>query len=267
MYDRDALIALYKDNEFKASFIAGYIEKGVHQFVAEKEFSNAFNLLIEDKGFNGAPPISSANIEEIKRTFLAISSYGISFDTGAKEIYLQGAVNEHNKVIITYLLGYRGMKRIISNTNSIRSHNTEIVYEDDSFTWLGAEQRPNYASNGRTQNSQVVCGFTTFTFNDNTVLCHRSSAQELLDIEKVSIQQTIDMGGREDHSIYKSAWRERCLRILTLRAAFREHQHLFLTNKDLVDGQVMSTMEESVGAFEQMLNEAAQEESLNVANL
>jgi hypothetical protein len=267
MNNRDLLIALYKDIEFKTAFISGYIESGVHQFVAEKEFSNAFGLLVEDKGSNGSLPLSSASISDIKRTFLAISSYGISFDRNAKEIYLLCESTPNGNVSIEYLLGYRGMKRIIANTKTIRSHNTEIVYAKDSFTWLGADQRPNYASNGQTQGSDIVCGFTTFTFIDGNVLCHRSNAQELLDIEKNSIQQNIDMGGQPDSSIYQSAWRERCLRILTLRAAFREFQHLFMTDKALVE-QNTDTSEldnAQTGAFEAMLNESTTEEALSAS--
>ena len=263
MNNRDLLIALYKDIEFKAAFISGYIDKGAHQFVAEKEFSNAFSLLVDDHSTQGTLPLSAASIADIKRNFLVISSYGISFERNAKEVYLQCETTPNGNGVVSYLLGYRGMKRIIASTKSIRSHNTEMVYKNDSFTWLGAEMRPSYASNGQTQGSDVVCGFTTFTFTDGAVLCHRSSSQELLDIEKTSIQQNIDMGGHPDGSIYQSPWRERCLRILTLRAAFREYQHLFLTNKELVEKDVNSDSENSdqSGAFEAMLNDSVNNSS------
>lgn len=255
MQNRESLIRLYKDSDFKASFIANYLNCGERQHVAEKEYSNAFAWVAEDFGTEIHPPISSAPVEEIKRTFLAIAAYGLSFDKKSKEVYLHGEYRENERIVVGSILGYRGMQRIIVNTKGIRSSNTEIVYENDAFTWLGADQRPNYASDGKNQGSKVVCGFTTITFEDGTVICHKSNAEELEAIESMSIEQTIQFEGTADASLYNSAWRERCLRICTLRAAFKEYQHIFLTNKDAFIENIGEENLNEIGAFEKLLNE------------
>ena len=70
MQNKENLIALYKDTDFKAAFIANYLECGEREHVAEKEYSNAFAWLAEDTGNDIHPPISAAPVDEIKRTFL-----------------------------------------------------------------------------------------------------------------------------------------------------------------------------------------------------
>ena len=265
MQNKENLIALYKDTDFKAAFIANYLECGERDHVAEKEYSNAFAWLAEDTGNDIHPPISAAPVDEIKRTFLAVSTYGLSFDKKSKEVYLMGEWRENNRICVGSILGYRGMQRIIVNTKGVKASNTEIVYENDAFTWLGADQRPNYASDGKSQGSALICGFTTITFDDGTVLCHKTSADELEAIERQSIEQTIHFEGTADASLYNSAWRERCLRICTLRAAFREYRHIFVSNKDVFTEQPQTHSNNDIGAFEKLLNEDANTQ--HVSNL
>lgn len=265
MQNKDSIIALYKDNDFKAAFIANYLQRGEREHVAEKEYSNAFAWLAEDYGNDINPAISAAPVDEIKRTFLAISTYALSFDKKSKEVYLFGERRDNNRICVGSELGYRGMQRIIVNTKGVKASNTEMVYENDAFTWLGADQRPNYASDGRGQRSALICGFTTITFDDGTVLCHKSSAEELEEIERQSIEHTLHFEGTVDMSLYNSPWRERCLRICTLRAAFREYRHLFVSNKDVLTEQPQTQSSNSLGAFEKLLNEEASTQ--HVSNL
>lgn len=258
MHNKMNFINLYKDADFKTTFIGAYLDCGEHINIAEKEYSNAFAWLAEDSGTEQRPPLSTLPINEVKRGFLAIAAYGLSFDRKSKEVYLFCDVKENGRLSFGSVLGYRGMQRLMANTKGLRFYNTEMVYSDDSFTWLGADQRPSYTSNGRSQDTDLVCAFTTFTFDDGSVICHRTNAAELLEIERQSIEQTTMLEGSPIYSLYNTAWRERCLRICALRAAFREYKHLFLKNQHVFVDEFGSS-DGDLGAFEKLLQESEQQ--------
>ncbi|MDC8832973.1 recombinase RecT [Alteromonas gilva] len=260
MLNRNELIALYKDEEFKASFIANYVDKNVHLHVAQKEFITAFNLIANDNGSQERPAIKQASASSIKSTFLMISSYGLSFDPNEKEVYVYGEHRDPNKVGLGVTLGYRGMRRIAMNSGKVKVITSEIVYESDSFTWLGADKAPSFASTGRNQDDNISCGFVTIRLMDNSVVSFKMSAAELLQIENDNIQMETEFTGDPNNSLYRTAWRERCLRAALWRSAYREYQHLFMDTGKIVDDQgTLESETETADAFEAMMAEALAE--------
>lgn len=232
MENRQNLINLYKDADFKQDFIKGYLDNRVRLHVAELEFSQIFDLLVTQIPAPGGRPLFEANIVNIKKTLLSISAYGLSVNPNNKEVYLSCYDMGGKYPELSSILGYRGMQRIINNANDVHSHSTEIVYQGDAFSWLGADMRPNYASTGLNQNDDIVCAFTVFTFKDGNVLSHRMAASELLDIEQQSLDMSLNNEGTVSDNLYAGPWRERCLRIAAFRSAFRDNQYRFVNEQD-----------------------------------
>ena len=260
MLNRNELIALYKDTEFKAAFIANYVDKNVHLHVAQKEFITAFDLIANDNGNQERPPIKHASVSSIKSTFLMISSYGLSFDPNEKEVYVYGEYRDQKKIGLGVTLGYRGMRRIAMNSGKVKVITSEIVYESDSFTWLGADKAPSFASTGRNQDDNIACGFVTIRMMDNSVVSFKMSSVELLQVENDNIQMETEFTGDPNNSLYKTAWRERCLKAALWRSAYREYQHLFMDTGKVIDNEgKLESETESASAFEAMMAEALAE--------
>lgn len=260
MLNTNELIALYKDESFKTAFIANYIEKGVHLHVAQKEFITAFDLIANDIGNQDRPAIKRSPTRSIKSTFLMISSYGLSFDPNEKEVYVYGEYRDNEKIGLGVTLGYRGMRRIAMYSGKVKVITSEIVYESDSFTWLGADKAPSFASTGRNQDDNISCGFVTIRLIDNSVVSFKMSAAELLQIENDNIKMEAEFSGDPNNSLYKSAWRERCLRAALWRSAYREYQHLFTDTGKVINNEGKLEPEtESSSAFETMMAEALAE--------
>ena len=57
---------------------------------------------------------------------------------------------------------------------------------------------------------------------------HRTPGHELTTIVDNDIQTKRELYQEGNISLYNTPWKERCLRIATLRLAFKENKHLFL---------------------------------------
>ncbi|MBE1301805.1 MAG: hypothetical protein GJ680_18120 [Alteromonadaceae bacterium] len=241
MINRERLVELYRDTHFKTTFIAAYLNNGFKEHKAEEQYNHLFNMLAEETT-DGSVHVSCAPSDELRKRVLSIANDGLNFDPNAKEILLKGYLTEDKRPAVASILRYRGMHRLVAACPDIRIHSTQIVYESDSFTWLGSEMRPSFASNGRNQNTNIVCGFTVFTLKDGSVICYKVSAEELMAVVEMNLKMIADFGGQPTDSLYNTAWRDRCLRIVTFRMAFREYQHLFSRNDTMtLEGEENNT--------------------------
>ena len=225
------LVALYKDETFKAEFIANYINAGISKYTAQAEFTHAFNIIANDLGSGtNRPPLSTVRMDSIKQAMLVVSEQGVSFNPENKEIIFCGAINDRSVAYAEIILRYRGMYTLAMRSKNVRSVAIELVYEKDSFTWLGSDEAPVYASTVTKDQGSMLCGFVSIKLNNGAVASHKMTHNELLAVEAQSLQYEADMTGSTDGSLYNTPWRERCLKAVLWRSAFNLLKNTFLAN-------------------------------------
>ena len=242
------IVALYKDETFKSEFIANYINAGISKYTAQAEFTHAFNIIANDFGSGpNRPPLSTVNMNSIKQAMLVVSEQGVSFNPENKELIFCGAISEREKPYAEIILRYRGMYTLAMRSKNVRSVAIELVYEKDSFTWLGSDEAPVYASTASKDQGAMTCGFVSIRLNNGAVASHKMTHSELLAVEAQSLQYEADMTGSAEGSLYNTPWRERCLKAVLWRSAFNLLKNTFLANYGSLDasgGEVASDVAE-----------------------
>src|SRR5690606_26333035 len=128
-----------------------------------------------NQGTDTCPSVAAAHVTALKEVLLCIAAYGLSFDPNEKDVYLSGRHLPSGNVSPYAIIGYRGMRKIAMNSGKVRLISSEIVYKDDSFTWLGTDKIPSFASTGRNTSKEVVCGFVVMRMADGSVQSFRMS--------------------------------------------------------------------------------------------
>lgn len=239
MADRQQLVALYRDNDFKAQFISNYLSAKCSSnanwtlSLAQLEWTNAFNILANDLGDGYRPAVSQAPISKIRSAFLRVSELGLSFNPETKEIYLHGALDSHNNVTLNTCLGYKGMQKLVMNTGSFQYFTTELVHEGDTFNWMGSQDKPVFVSSGKTAGMDLICGIVVFTYRNGSVLSYKMDAEELLAIESADLERHQQQFGSAGYSLYSGPWRNRMLKISLWRNAYNELKHILMASANM----------------------------------
>ncbi|WP_240224575.1 recombinase RecT [Rheinheimera hassiensis] len=237
MASREELIALYKDAEFKANFINNYLAAKCSANAkwtlerASAEFTHAFNLIASHTGDEYRPGVSVCNIKQIRRALLTISEIGLSLNPREKEVYISTHVEQTGLPVLKTTIGYKGMQKLVMNTGSFQYFTVELVYEEDTFTWLGGQDKPVFVSSCRpSADSKLVCGIVVFTYKNGTYLSYKMDAEEILEIERADLQRCLEVFGSSGASLYSGPWRNRMMEIAVWRNAYNGLKHILMAD-------------------------------------
>ena len=228
---------LYKDNEFKAKFIENYLKYTNNLTTIDNEYSLAFKMINNSTATASSPALSALPNKELKRILLSISSTGLSFDPTKKHFYLSTQISLSGTLEPVFILGYRGMRHHAAKSKLIDNILCDVVYESDSFTWLGNDTRPLFSSPSSRENDDIVCAFAGYIMNDGSFKGCKISRDQLIESAERDVQTKLAFGFREEDSLYGGPWREKCFRVLAQRTLFRDYHDFFDISPDLFSNE------------------------------
>lgn len=218
------IVALYKDKEFKAVFIANYTKakSTANSFwtttEAEAQWNHVFNLLAEAYTNHELTPIHLGSIADLRVCMAYVSETGLSFDKQNNEVHLVLEYgNGHPELKVR--LGYKGMMRIAMASGLFKYIFVELVRDGDTFHWYGSHKEPVFVSPGKS-NRPVLLGFVGFKYIDGDTLYFKVDGEELLEIEKQSKAYAKLSKGTDQDSLYNTPWRDRMFEIAVWRTAY-----------------------------------------------
>lgn len=227
------LIELYKDSEFKAEFTQNYLKHGASLTTIDNEYTLAFKMINNSVATATVPALSSVSSHKLKRILLSISSTGLSFEPMKKHFYLSTQISTSGALEPLFILGYRGMRYHAAKSDLVDNILCDVVFESDSFTWLGNDTRPLFSSPSSRENDDIVCAFAGYIMKDGSFMGCKIPKEQLYSSAEKDIQLKLSLGLRAEDSLYGGPWREKCFRVLAQRALFRDFHDFFDISPEL----------------------------------
>jgi recombinational DNA repair protein RecT len=252
------IVELYKNKAFMEEFVANYMKFGESRTAAEREYIHAFQIIRnnESNGMHCHPAMNTADIESVKRTMLIISEQGLAFEPRKKEVGITTSNNLSGIVYLDFILCYRGMYKLVGNSEKVLSMSCEIIYDGDTFEWRGAKVEPTYIMHNNRNKQFIMGGFCSFTMSNGTILAYYVDQDEILELQRLSIEATAAMNGNTD--MWTGAWKTRSLKAKVFKSAFNTYRSSLLTNKDMINASTEDDNSPSLEGFAKELEKALQ---------
>lgn len=121
------------------------------------------------------------NPSSLKAAILNVAAIGISLNPALAHAYL---VPRDGKICLD--ISYRGLVKLATDCGAILWAKTELVYENDTFTWNGIGREPEHKADVFKPRGEVVGGYCIAKLPDGSVMVETMSREEMNQIQGTS---------------------------------------------------------------------------------
>jgi hypothetical protein len=258
------VVELMNDADFKAAFIANLknAKPGLTANGLEQEWRNAISLIHRDKVEFENISFNALSVSKLKRGLLCASEYGLSFLPERREMYLMANFDMCNNPSMEIRLGYNGMQILLMRTGQIATFAYDVVYEGDTFTWYGMNNRPTHTRSDGSSFREIKCGYSSFELKDKSVISCFVSKEEIDEAVNIRNQMSLARTGTLDESLVNGPYRHKMLNILIVKKTYHELKNFLELRgatvvKDPGEGVILSDDAEFLKVLEQEMNRGA----------
>ena len=125
--------------------------------------------------------VASANQLSLKNAVCNVAAIGISLNPALSHAYL---VPRDGTICLD--ISYRGLVKLATDCGAILWAKTELVYENDSYTWNGIDKMPTHEADPFSERGEVKGGYCVAKLPDGSVMVENMSRAEMDKIESTS---------------------------------------------------------------------------------
>jgi len=125
--------------------------------------------------------VASQNPISLQNAILNIASIGLSLNPASQWAFLVPRAGT-----ICLDISYRGLVKLATDSGAILWAKSELVYEEDTFEWLGSNTAPVHKAQIFDDRGELKGGYCLAKLHDGSVMVETMTADELKKIQSVS---------------------------------------------------------------------------------